>query len=120
MPRPTGADQRLPGSCRLAGPHDYGRVFEKPCVRIPLGRILVLARKGDADCPRLGLVVSRRALRRASSRNRFKRLVRESFRRHRGRMQVMDLVVIARRGVDEWPGRDVSRALERGWRRLAS
>lgn len=112
-----GADQSLPGSCRLAAADDYGRVFDKPCERIALGRVLVLARRGERA--RLGLVASRRILRSAVARNRFKRLVRESFRRRRARLRAVDLVVIARPGLEQWSGAQLRRALERGWQRLA-
>lgn len=42
---------------------------------------------------RLGLVVGKRALRRAHERNRAKRVLRETFRRHRPTLPAMDMVI---------------------------
>ena len=42
---------------------------------------------------RLGLVVSKRALPRAHERNRARRVLRETFRRHRADLPPMDIVV---------------------------
>lgn len=44
---------------------------------------------------RLGIVVGRKALLRAVDRNRFKRLVREQFRKVAARLQPLDIVVQA-------------------------
>jgi ribonuclease P protein component len=44
---------------------------------------------------RLGIVVGRKALPRAVDRNRFKRLVREQFRKVASRLQPLDIVVQA-------------------------
>ena len=44
--------------------------------------------------PRLGVVASRRVLRRATDRNRAKRHVRESFRHARGRLPNYDIVIV--------------------------
>ncbi|MGH8770129.1 MAG: ribonuclease P protein component [Burkholderiales bacterium] len=43
--------------------------------------------------PRLGIAVSRRYARRATTRNAFKRQVREAFRDSRARLQAMDVVI---------------------------
>jgi ribonuclease P protein component len=47
---------------------------------------------------RLGLVVAKKHLKRAVDRNRFKRLVRESFRSHQEQLAGLDVVVLARNG----------------------
>lgn len=47
---------------------------------------------------RLGLVVAKKHLKRAVDRNRFKRLVRESFRAHQQQLEGLDVVVLARSG----------------------
>ena len=46
-------------------------------------------------CARLGIVVGRKALPRAVDRNRFKRLVREQFRKVAAQLQPLDIVVQA-------------------------
>lgn len=50
------------------------------------------------DGSRLGMAVSRRAMRRAVARNRYKRLAREVFRQHRSLLPAtLDLVLVARK-----------------------
>ena len=49
--------------------------------------------------PRLGLVVTRR-FGKAARRNRMKRLLREFFRRHKGRLPSRDLVIMAKKGAE--------------------
>lgn len=48
------------------------------------------------DTARVGLAVSRRVSKRAVERNRIKRLVRETFRRARADLPLVDILVIAR------------------------
>jgi len=55
---------------------------------------------------RLGLVVGKRAVRRAHDRNRVKRALRETFRRRRAQLPAVDLVV-------QVTGNDVSNAAVR-------
>ena len=47
--------------------------------------------------PRIGIIVSKKVAPRAVDRNRIKRLVRETFRQDRWRLESNDLVVLARR-----------------------
>ncbi len=49
--------------------------------------------------PRLGLVVSKR-FGKAVRRNRMKRLLREFFRRHKGKLPSRDLVIMAKKGAE--------------------
>lgn len=62
--------------------------------------MLVYAGKNELPYARLGLSVSRR-VGGAVERNRWKRLAREVFRRHRARLPVgVDLVVVAHPGIE--------------------
>ena len=53
----------------------------------------------EAPAPRLGLVVTRR-FGKAVRRGRLKRLLREFFRRHKGRLPSRDLVIMAKKGAE--------------------
>lgn len=95
----------------------YGRVFAK-AERSADAHFTVLCRPNGLGYGRLGLAVSRKALKRAVDRNRIKRLARESFRRHPQALAGLDLVLMARRGVAEQDNDRLVRALEGHWQRL--
>jgi len=76
--------------------------------------------RNDVGSARLGLIVSRRTARRAVQRNRLKRLIRESFRRHRVALGSRDLVVTARREAVFEAGSVLLLELEALWQRLPS
>ncbi len=65
------------------------------------------------------MAIAKKHLRRATSRNRIKRLIRESFRQHQSLLQGLDLVVLARPGLDQVDNRTLLQSLERHWQRAA-
>lgn len=67
---------------------------------------------------RLGLAISKRQIRSAAKRNRLKRRIRESFRHHQLDLKGIDIVVMARRGVDEWTSDAIYSSLTRHWRQV--
>ena len=78
---------------------------------------LLLAAPGATQSSRLGVVVAKKAIRRAVRRNRIKRLVREKFRHHPFD-KAIDLVVLARSGADQMDNPSVWNELDRLWRAL--
>lgn len=66
---------------KLLSKQDYAHVFARPGKRHHK-YFTILFRHGNSPETRLGLAVSRKAMRRAVARNRFKRIARESFRHH--------------------------------------
>jgi ribonuclease P protein component len=95
-------------SQRLLTSRDFQNAFDKAIIRFSTPVLLVLVTErsasADTDAPlptepaRLGLVVSKKHLKRAVDRNRFKRVVRESFRHHQEQLKGLDIVVLARNG----------------------
>lgn len=85
---------------RLLSPVEFARVFKS-------GRrggdrwFNVVVAPGSCPFARLGLAVSRKVSRSAVQRNRIKRLVRESFRKHSPQLPALDIVVMARPGAAE-------------------
>ncbi len=67
---------------------------------------------------RLGLAISRRRVRRATGRNRLKRLVRESFRGASASLPALDVVVIAGPGAGAADNAQIFDSLDRHWQRL--
>lgn len=115
MVRGRGFDR----SERLRDAAAFGRVFER--AESSQDRFFtVLARKRDSEGARLGLAVSRRVERRATGRNRLKRLIRESFRHHKSRLQGLDVVVMPRAECAGADNRELFRSLERHWQRIGN
>jgi len=94
---PTESDERFPKSVRLVSKLDFDRVFHEGVVASD--SILVIhAVRGKEPWTRIGLSVSKR-VGNSPTRNRWKRLIRESFRRQKSQLPInIDMVVRPKRG----------------------
>jgi ribonuclease P protein component len=91
----SGDHERFPAECRLRSRDDFRRVYERRCSAAD-GRLVVLGLENGQPHSRLGLSVSRK-VGNAVVRNRWKRLLRESFRKTRSQLPAgLDLIVIPR------------------------
>ena len=83
---------------RINNPSDFRRAFErKRSASDPF--IVVHGAETGLDHARLGISVGKKRIRKASDRNRIKRLVREAFRLNKGEIPVgVDFVVVPRGG----------------------
>ncbi|WP_456445188.1 ribonuclease P protein component [Thiolapillus sp.] len=112
------ATEGFPRHARLLTAGDYKKVFARP-VRSSDRYFTVLARFDDKrETARLGLAVAKKHVRRAVDRNRIKRLVRESFRRHRQALKGLDLVVLVKPGIQNADNRTLLASLQTHWQRL--
>jgi ribonuclease P protein component len=66
----------------------------------------------------LGLAVSRKVSKRATERNRIKRVIRESFRAEREELPALDVLVIARTSTSGTPNPALHVELGRAWQIL--
>ncbi|WP_021029234.1 ribonuclease P protein component [Litchfieldella anticariensis] len=110
--------QGFPRQLRLLTAGDYRRVFDQAAFKVHGKGLLALACNNDLGHPRVGLVFSKKNVRRAVDRNHLKRLVRESFRLQQHRLPAVDIVVLSRRGVRELDSDTLHRQLYGMWRRL--
>jgi len=78
---------------RLLAAGAFARVFENAS-RSRDKWFTVLCRDNGGGPARLGLAISKKHCRKATSRNTLKRIVRESFRQHQAELQGLDIVVI--------------------------
>lgn len=105
---------------RLLKPSEYKNVFDHVDGRVSHSGFLFLANQAkESSYGRLGLVVSKKNLRKAVDRNRFKRLVRNAFRLEQNKLKGLDVVVLARSGALKMDNPELSRELHKAWIRLA-
>ena len=105
---------------RLLTGADFSRVFKK-ARRSRDKCFTVLARRTNDDLPaRLGLAISKKHCKKASARNRIKRVVRESFRLHQGDLQGLDIVVINQPAAALASNPELGESLESHWQRLSN
>ena len=99
---------------RLLTASDYERVFQHP-QRSSGKALTVLARQSGRESARLGLAIPRKQIRKAVERNRIKRLIRESFRRHQELLRGLDVVVIGRSDLEKKNTQGVFECLQNHW-----
>lgn len=110
---------RFPHAARIVKPADFLRL-RKTGQRVGTPYFNVQASAGEATSARLGLAVSRRVSTDAVRRNRIKRIARESFRRVRSELPVLDILLIARESADAHDNATLRADLDALWRRLAT
>jgi len=108
----------FPAVNRLRKPSEFQKVFESG-IRSTDSQFIVLAARNGSDRARLGLAVSRRRQPSAVARNHIKRIVRESFCRHRQLLAGLDIVVMAQKGTRIDDNEGLRRSLARHWERMA-
>lgn len=92
-PRPP-ARQRFGTAHRLPDAAAFSRVFAD--ARRSRDRLFtVLSRRNGSETARLGLAIAKKHVKHATQRNRIRRIVRESFRRHLSTLAGLDVVVMA-------------------------
>jgi ribonuclease P protein component len=94
-------NNRLTKCQRLLHSRDFSQVFSEPAFRFSTPQLLILAQPNEQGVARLGLVISRKNVGCAVARNRIKRLSREAFRMRAGDFATIDIVVLARSGLDK-------------------
>lgn len=104
-------EQGFPKASRLLSEKEFTPVFSQPDFRVSSRFLLILARITDQDRARLGIVVGKKNVARSVQRNRIKRIIRESFRCRKGDFGTIDLVVLARKGLDGFDNCDIQAQL---------
>lgn len=112
------ADCRFGKARRLLNAADYSRVFDGAEARASHQHLLLLARTNLEPGHRLGLVIAKKNVRHAVQRNRIKRIAREVFRQMPASNPSLDVVLLARRGLDQLDNAELSTILQQQWQRL--
>lgn len=106
-------------SQRLLNAAAFKAVFDQVDHKVSNARILLLTRNNGLSHPRIGLVIAKKNVRLSVQRNRVKRIIRESFRLHQHQLPAVDIIVLARKGIDEPANNGLHQELEKLWLRLS-
>jgi len=82
--------------------------------------LLALYIKNQFKQGRLGIIVGKRVSKSAVTRNRIKRLVRESFRKTQNRLQGLDIIVLIRQHCPVDDNTQLKEAIDQLWEKFAS
>ncbi len=102
---------------RLNRPEEYQHVFRSSC-RSKDNYLMVIARKNGLGYARLGLAISRKRIKAAVTRNRIKRIARESFRINQKLLKGLDIVVTTHTQMVEADNRKLAKSLTDHWQKL--
>ncbi len=75
----------------------------------------VLCRKNNLATARLGLAISKKQCKKATARNRLKRIIRESFRHHQDALEGLDIVVMNKVAATDERNTVLVDSLEKHW-----
>lgn len=78
----------------------------------------VFTQKNQLSYARLGIVVSRKAIPKATARNQVKRIIRESFRQKQSLLGNRDIVMVVYKGADQLEKQVQRDKVEQVWTRL--
>jgi len=108
---------RLQKRARLLKATEFKWVFDK-AVRSSDQYFTVLARPNENEFPRLGLAISKKRARLAVTRNRLKRLIRESFRHKQHELVCANIIVLAGQHCSNANNSRLLQSLEKHWQKL--
>jgi ribonuclease P protein component len=110
----------FPGTKRLLTAHDFKQVFDGVDIRAAHKNLLLLARYNALPCHRLGLVIAKKHVKLAAQRNRIKRVSRDFFRHCPDEERNLDVIILARQGVDQLDNCELSSILRQQWHKLTA
>ena len=96
---------------------DFSAVFKDPNGRFSTNPLRIYYRKNNLGLSRIGIIVPKKIVRLATSRNRNKRLIREQFRLIKKRLPNVDIVVLLNGRVCE---KELIQGCERIWKFLTN
>ena len=91
---------------------DFSAVFRDPNGRFSANPLRMLYRKNDRGLSRIGIVIPKKIVRLATSRNRHKRVIREQFRLVKKCLPNVDIVLLLNKRVCE---KELMQSCERIW-----
>ena len=108
----------FPKSSRLLTSGHYSDVFQNVNLRVSSRHFLILATVDQFTEVRLGIIVAKKHVKLAVQRNRVKRILRDSFRCSKASLPAIDIVVLAKKGVDKLENEACHEELRYLWQKL--
>ena len=102
---------------RLIKAEEYSQVFNK-AHRSRDMYFVILAKPKDTGCAKLGLAVAKKRAKKAVSRNRLKRIIRESFRLSQSKIACADYVVMIQHKSEGFSNKQLFLSLDKHWQNL--
>lgn len=109
-------NEKFQKSKRLLSSEEYKNVFSES-QRFVDRTLLIQVRPNDLGFPRLGLIIKKKHVKRATDRNRIKRVVREYFRKNQD-IQGLDIIVTTREGAKQLSNDEIRGCLYNLWKKL--
>ncbi|HSW93708.1 MAG TPA: ribonuclease P protein component [Gammaproteobacteria bacterium] len=107
----------FPRSHRLVSKAEFKAVFDEP-LKVNQRYLMILCKTNQKKHARIGIIVGKRVAKSAVSRNRIRRIVRDSFRFNQDRLTGWDIVVIARQQCDTLSKTNIRKGLDHLWEKL--
>lgn len=103
----------------MLSPGDYANIFSG-AKSVHSSSLLLLYKPSLAGTPRLGLVIAKKKIKRATQRNTVKRLAREQFRRHKQFLPNIDIAILVKKPITEINKTQLNTQLSELMRRLVA
>lgn len=107
----------FPRQHRLVTKAEFKNIFDKSS-KVNQRYFLALFKTNQKSYARLGLVIGKRVAKTAVSRNRIKRVIRESFRQNQEQFKGLDIVIIGRQQCDTLNKAKLREGIDRLWEKL--
>ena len=102
---------------RLLTPGQFQAVFNKP-IRFGSKHFTLLVTPNTENKNRIGFAIAKKRVKLAVQRNRIKRLVRESYRLNQHEIPHLDIVIMAKTGIESLENNDIHMQIEKIWQKI--
>jgi ribonuclease P protein component len=109
---------KVPTDIKLRTAQQFKKAFSH-AKKLSSDKYYLLFKVNNLDYPRLGILIAKKNVAKATSRNRLRRKVKESFRLHQHQIKGYDVLFIAYKSLDELNNEELRQCLEKQWQYLA-
>lgn len=104
---------------RLLNKEDFKNVFSSVFKKIGCKYFFGLLKKNNLKNQRLGIIVSKSNVKKANKRNLIKRIIKESFRLNKEKIQNMDVIVLIKKEINQLKTKkEIRREIDRLWEKI--